>query len=258
MRDDINLDVTNLPEPRELALKTTNRTVPVSLRVKEDVFQYYLDIARRYNTTPSAIINNLINTYAEVNHDNLSTLVDYESGRVERRKVARMEQSQELCLYMRKQLMKFRTMSDLELLTIVLELCPEEIGKCSASDRAKVYLDNIRKNDSEHVDYKLIFKDCPVWCSSERNAKVHKDIISIPSRDFPLIAAVVMTFIDKRNSIIGAHGYSIHKDFLNALEISINKASSRNGLVNHLKMFFNLSEYSIVHNIESLWGTYDH
>lgn len=47
MHNEIKNGVARLPEPDTLALKSSNRTVPISLRVREDSYNYYVSIAEK-------------------------------------------------------------------------------------------------------------------------------------------------------------------------------------------------------------------
>ena len=143
----------------------------------------------------------------------------------------------ELSAYMREQLDLFKIMSDANLLAKVYAICKKyDQDSENAISYAKATLNDIEDHDKERTEYAIRIRNCPVCCTSNWHAESRGDIIEVPSRDWPLVAAYVMTFIVKRNELFGQDDYSVSELFLRNLEYTINRATSRNALINRLKM----------------------
>ena len=63
------LSIKNLPNLKDLARKSREETIPVSLRVKERTYAVFSGLAEQYNTTAGAMINRLIDIYADKNNE---------------------------------------------------------------------------------------------------------------------------------------------------------------------------------------------
>lgn len=148
----------------------------------------------------------------------------------------------DLCKYMREQLDLFRDLSDVQLLARVYECCDcKNLTHDEIISNAKIELIRIRTEDKNRCRYQHYIKNCPITCTSNYRARVEGDTLEVQSNVWPLVAACTMTFIKKRNELLGQNSFAASKPFLKCLEFHINNAYSRNALVNRLKMKFHPS-----------------
>ena len=221
MEEEINTYINEVPKPEILAIRSTNRTIPTSLRVREDTYNYFVKLAEKYDTTPTSVINELLNSYADI-------------GRKRDERLIAPKADASIKIALRKELSSFEQKTDVELLTIVYRITEKNSNDEELVKKAEDTINQVQKNDASRENYCLGITGCPVMCTSDRYASAEGARLYVPSRDWPMVAAVVMTYFSKNKDF--DEKTLERASLLRRLEMQINRSVSRGGLINRITM----------------------
>lgn len=232
----MDIETCDLPSPEALAQKSTSKTVAVSLRVKEDSYSYYSRLAKKYDSSPSAIMNEVINSYA-VQHDRDYKFLNSNAGI--------------LYEYMEDQLSMIDKMDEKELIRKVIENCNYNTGILERDvdelvESIEKRINELKAERSEFrfdvvEEFKIDFigtDSCLVRGSSKRHAVSGRKSISVPISDWALVAAVVATYVKKKSEITGEKNVVMSYVFFRNLEAILNDSNSRNEMIERFKKKF--------------------
>lgn len=213
----------SLPSPMELAKKESTR--PISIRVKESTMLTFEKLAQQYSTTASAIINNLLDSYA-MGVQMANTRID----KIASKKV--------MAQYLEKMTSRIKNLNDRDLCLNLAKNGRTNLEGLSPG----YYYEAVTKGHEDDLgpitlgDWDVVF-----MCSGNKESTVeYYDSeslkVNIPAKMFPIVGYIIGCYADKSDALYGDNRrFLVSKTFFEQIADAINnKEYSRENFAKRL------------------------